>query len=516
MNPDGTVLPSGSTIDFGTVQYSQHPSQVIGIRNDGTAPVTAGIGSDTNYRSDPFITTSPTSTPMIAPGQTVLFTVQLNMGRTYLNSFGPLTVTKYILNEFDQSQTPEPTLNLTANIVPDPPRIVNTINFTSRAPAVYTDASGNKVRVRLSGPGSGTLGFGTSGNANLKDLTLSNTTAASSLTITPLGKARTSIIGNVSIPGSIGRFLAPKVDLVGQSPTVPSDVSGGFFNIGGAIRVLAIGNTTGLVKITINGQTSTPNGGTASAKVLPLQMTGGALADTVFNDLQPIDSIHVDSWIDTHAFTSQLNPTEITGALQAPSIRDLRSRGDFTVGLSTTGPVKSIQICGTLGDPWSIGAAASSVQLASVPASFSASIGGKLDSLTVRHDDAGTIAALSFGQIVIDGNMIGGKLLAGVDLGADGLIGGAQDSLIAGSIDSLEVNGMGTNVFISAGFQPADGLFDNAAGQVIGGRASAIRRMVFRHGVDMASQFIAGAFGRASIPNGVDPARDPHFHLLGG
>ncbi|HZL35242.1 MAG TPA: hypothetical protein VFC78_08025 [Tepidisphaeraceae bacterium] len=518
VNPDGTVLPSGSTIDFGTVQTSQAVSKTLAIRNDGTAAVTVGLAMNENQYFDPFASNGPSGGQRLNPGQTATFIVTLDVAKSADGStLGALNVAAFPDDIFDTSQAPQPSVTLAANIVPDPPRIVNTINFNSRQPALFTDASGNKVRVRLIGPGNGTLGFGTTGNADIKDLTLANTTAASSLIITPLGKSRTQITGNVSIAGSIGQFIAPKLDFAAAPENVRPFLTGGSFSIGGAIRTLAIGNAAGLERISIAGQSFARGTGTVPAKVLPLHLTAGALVDTTIDDVQPIASINVGSWTDTHSFDSVLSSAN--EQIQAPSIGTITSRGDFTVGLFTSsGALKNAAIGGTIGDPWLISGSAGNLRIGAVPANFSATVTGKLASLTVQHDDAGTIAAGSFGNILIGGNMTDAKLLAGVNLGTDGQIGGgslafSQDTYSAGSIDSLQVDGAGTNVFVSAGFQPADGLFDNATGPIIGGSGSAIRRIFFRKGIDAASQFVAGAFGTARIPQPVNPRLDAHFHF---
>ncbi|HZL35241.1 MAG TPA: hypothetical protein VFC78_08020 [Tepidisphaeraceae bacterium] len=550
VNPDGSVLPSGSTIDFGTVQTSQSVDKIIQVRNDGNATVTVNLVLGQNslfqiYTDSPAVL-APTSGRVLVPGaigQVLVpgaidtFSVTLDVATSGDAAFlGPTSVFAIIVNTDNSfsSNSPQPSLALKANIVPDPPRIAKTISFNSRQQALFTDAGGNTVRVRLDGPGSGTLGFATTGNADIKDLTLSNTTAASSLSITPLGKSHTHITGNVSISGSIGQFIAPNVDFITPVQNVPAYLAGGSFSVGGAIRTLSIGNIAGLdttpgigneaglETISIGGQLPGTGVGHGAAKVLPLQLTAGSIADTTLLDTQPIESIHVASWIDTHPMPQ----TDIGEQIQAPSIAQLSSRGDFTVGLFTKqiGSVRNATIGGTVGDPWIIAGRVGQLSLGAVPAYFGGTVSGKVESLVIRHDDAGTIAAGRFGQILIGGNMTGAKILAGANLGTDGLIGGAntipasvlpgvEDTYSAGSISSLQVDGAGTNVFVSAGFQPTDGWFDNPAGTVIGGGASAIRRISFRKGIDAASAFVAGAFGTVRIPQALNPKSDGHFHL---
>lgn len=508
LNADGTTLAPGSTLDFGTVQFSstQPPvSKTIGIRNDGSAPISVSeaVNEIGGFGGVPF-TFVPPASDTINPGQTATVTVTLNVHILTLN-LGPLN-TAFDVTVADPSPfihyTPV-SLNLSANVIAPLPRVVTTIDVTSRKPAVFTDASGSKVNVHLSGPGTATLGFGTTGNANITDLTLSNTTGATSLTITPVGggDSRTSITGNISITGSLSRFNAARVDL-----------AGGVFNVSGAIGNLTLGNVSGLESLNITGLE-------IGHPATHLHLTAGNFVDTSLSTAQPIASIHVASWTDTHAFDSQLGTAN--EQILAPSLAELSSRGDFTVGLNlvSNGSLGRAAVGGSLGsDPWVIGGNAGDLRLGAIPAAFSGTIGGKLVSLTVARDDAGTLAAGHIGQIIIGGNLTGAKILAGVNLGIDGRIGttngNGQDTYASGSINSLQVGGMGTNVFVSAGFQPNDGLFDNTSGKVIGGPASFIRKIVFRHGLDANSRFVAGAFKTANIPNKVNPATDSHFVLL--
>ncbi|HZL35933.1 MAG TPA: hypothetical protein VFC78_11525 [Tepidisphaeraceae bacterium] len=144
--------------------------------------------------------------------------------------------------------------------------------------------------------------------------------------------------------------------------------------------------------------------------------------------------------------------------------------------------------------------------------------------LTGTISIAGSVAAVSLGNvmggIVAAGNSIGtfsastltgAKLLAGASLGTDGQIGGGDDAYAPGTIGLIKLTGPATNSFIAAGFAPADGLFDNSAGTVLGGIASEIRAITIRGGVDASTRFIAGAFGAVRIPGRVQPGSDPRF-----
>jgi uncharacterized delta-60 repeat protein len=135
---------------------------------------------------------------------------------------------------------------------------------------------------------------------------------------------------------------------------------------------------------------------------------------------------------------------------------------------------------------------------------------GKVDMGTL----VGTLAATgSISSLSFRGDLAGAEVLAGANLGADGRLGGGDDSYAAAVISKFAVSGAVAASVVGAGFDPVDGDLFNG-GTVIGGPASAIRSISVRNATDGASRFYAGAFGRIKAPERVDVATDPRFEIL--
>jgi uncharacterized delta-60 repeat protein len=108
------------------------------------------------------------------------------------------------------------------------------------------------------------------------------------------------------------------------------------------------------------------------------------------------------------------------------------------------------------------------------------------------------------------------RVLSGANLGADALVGGGDDTFGAGQIRALKVAGAVAASFIGAGVNPVNGVFGDAGDTLLGGTASSIDKVTAKGGVDAATLFEAGAFGRIRKlgREKVDPATDPRFRLL--
>ena len=157
-------------------------------------------------------------------------------------------------------------------------------------------------------------------------------------------------------------------------------------------------------------------------------------------------------------------------------------------------------------------AAGSINSLVSANVSGTVSCGGTLGAIHLAGV-TGTVAAGQRIRSLNVGSLTGATVLAGADLGANGVLGGGDDAFAAGSITLITVRGQISTSFVGAGINPTDGVFGNGNDQLIGGTASALRQITAA-GCDAASKFEAGAFGAARLGKRVTPATDPRFVRL--
>ncbi len=193
-------------------------------------------------------------------------------------------------------------------------------------------------------------------------------------------------------------------------------------------------------------------------------------------------------------------------------------RVNLSITGTTIGSALSIKAKGgsgslTLGDV-SVGGALGGVKAVGVDLAgtfYIAGDAGKLSFTTLT----GTLAAAgSIASLTVLADMTGAKVLAGTNLGADAQLGGlgaAADTIAPASIAALKVGGKVTTSLIAAALNPIDGTYLNGNDQVIGGATSTIGPITIRGGVDLATRFIAGAFGKPRLPAKTNPLTDPHF-----
>jgi len=132
----------------------------------------------------------------------------------------------------------------------------------------------------------------------------------------------------------------------------------------------------------------------------------------------------------------------------------------------------------------------------------------KVGVLTGNIVSASEIASLSAT------GMTSAKVLAGVNLGADGLLGGigsSADAFGAGTIDSLTVTGEIVSSFIGAGVNPVDGIFGNGNDISAG---TGLIKTISAKSADDTTRFETSAFGVAKLPKKVMVATDPRFIVL--
>jgi hypothetical protein len=126
----------------------------------------------------------------------------------------------------------------------------------------------------------------------------------------------------------------------------------------------------------------------------------------------------------------------------------------------------------------------------------------------------GQVIAGSSIQSLIASSLTDATILAGANLGSDGLLGGtgaAADAFAAGTLGKLSVSGLISSSFIGAGVDPADGVFGNGNDTSAG--ASVIKSIVAR-GADSTTRFESGAFGLVKLPKRIDPVVDPRFIVV--
>jgi hypothetical protein len=118
---------------------------------------------------------------------------------------------------------------------------VGAMPFDAGRPAVYTDASGDVVKVSLKGPGAGRLRFTAARPADAVAIELAGTTVLSTLTV-KCGPAGTGV-GDVAVTGSLKSLAAKNLDVTGDVTATESlgAVRLRTAGAGGAVSAVTIG-----------------------------------------------------------------------------------------------------------------------------------------------------------------------------------------------------------------------------------------------------------------------------------
>jgi hypothetical protein len=117
----------------------------------------------------------------------------------------------------------------------------------------------------------------------------------------------------------------------------------------------------------------------------------------------------------------------------------------------------------------------------------------------------------------VNGDVAGGRVLAGTRAGADGKVGGTgagADSYGSGAIMKLTVKGAVSGSTFGAGLDPVNGRFLDGDDRVVGVAESVIASVSVKRSVDDSTMFVAGVFGSVKLPQKVNPAEDPRFRVL--
>ena len=197
--------------------------------------------------------------------------------------------------------------------------------------------------------------------------------------------------------------------------------------------------------------------------------------------------------------------------------------GQIVIDLTGTTAKSALAIGGKLGDGRvELGNVFSSGPLKGVKAATTDLVGtlfvnGPAGLITLGGVAGGTVAvAGDLLGVVVKGALSDATVLSGVNLGADGVLGGGDDSAGAGSIRTVKVAGSTTGSVFAAGALPgANGVFGDGDDVHPAGATNMIRSFMTMGDVDATSRVMAGVFGAVRIARGVvDPATDPRFVLL--
>jgi hypothetical protein len=325
---------------------------------------------------------------------------------------------------FTVTDTGDPAATSASALTSDPATVSLSVyrkqHFTSKTKAHYVDASGNKVTVSLSGPGSGDLYFVADGGpasapdsgdgylvaaeppADARALVLNETTAASRVMITTAPSARTTI-QDIIINGALASLTGRTTDLAGDIAAT------------GAAPRIALGDVKGPSEIRVNTRLI------ALARPTQLSMTFRDVADcSIDTGGLAIGSLRVARWLNTDgkADTIQapgLNTLMVTGRTVYSKAGSTRIAGDFEASLNLSGLLPAgrsalslARISGNLADAaWDIGGAVGALHVGSVGDDFAGTFAGKIGSLSAGGNLSGRWTARSIGGILVCGSLVG-------------------------------------------------------------------------------------------------------------
>ena len=199
---------------------------------------------------------------------------------------------------------------------------------------------------------------------------------------------------------------------------------------------------------------------------------------------------------------------------------DLFAEGNMNADVTLTSEGKNVLrrafVAATVSGTWRVNGGMKLFRAGATAAEWSANVGGHWARLEIFRELAGIVAAGSFGNVLVGGNLNGVQLLSGTNLGQDVAIDGIgddADTFGPGRIVLLRVFGQMLGAFVGAGVNPVNGLFDDGDDLIVGGLASLIGTITVDGGADAASRIAAGAYGKAPRISGqvVDPATDGLF-----
>jgi hypothetical protein len=281
------------------------------------------------------------------------------------------------------------------------------------------------VVITLSGPGTGTLGFISSSNADPVSLVLSGTTAHSSVSVRV---ARgTLVLGTVQVNGSLNSFIAARTSFVAS------------FNVTGTLANLLLGDEA-------IAPSAISIGGSTVATVIRM----GVVHDLSLTDAAAIKSLALTSWTDG---------VFATDAITAPSLGILQIKGGFDANLMLTSGMLFANVGSIAGGTWTVGGAIKSLATGTIASGWAGNIAGAIGIFTVKGNLDGALSAASIQSLKVSGSINGSTIsLTGskTALGALTVGGSLTNSQIlsAGNIGKVSAAGAsGSTVYagVSAG-----------------------------------------------------------------
>lgn len=411
LSPTVSSSLSGGTAQF-TVTLETPSSQTVTV-NYATADGSAAAGTD-------YTATSGTLT--FAPGATtqtfsvpLLPVIRSNAGKAFT-----VTITPGTLSSIMSSQG-------VATVTLQAPSFVY-LPIDPKKGATYTDASGNKVTVKVSGVNTktfiGNVLFptgGTTTNTNAVGITLDGTTAASTLTITTHG----TTLDFIDVNGSFKAVTAKGVNLAQSAATSLTP----YYKDTGTTSTITLGNLNGasvngagvksVTAANLTGTTINFTGATAA------KMTYGNIQDSEITDAGPVTSFSATQWLNTDSTADLLSIADLgtlnikgtfEAAISTGTISSATIKGAWTNSLIEASQVKKM----------SVGTATNSELLASVnpnaafpPASSDLAAGGQITSFTVTSK-----AAHAFSNTRIEAQYMGTIVLGNVNPSNNGSVFG--------------------------------------------------------------------------------------------
>jgi hypothetical protein len=279
-------------------------------------------------------------------------------------------------------------------------------------------ADGTKVTYRLAGPGTGTLNL----SNGAQSLSLTGTSVGSSLLVSAVGGAASETLTGISAASALGTISAAKVNLLGN------------LSIAGSASRIMLGNVTDGT-LTLGGSTA-------------VRLTAAAVTAASIISSAPLASLAVSGWTD---------PNITPGTITAPWIGALTSKAGFRADLNLSG----------VGAPGAV--SLHSLRVGGNVQTVQWSIAGSAAAIFIGGSFSGDVGAGSIGVLAIKGAVSASDILAGTNFGANGVLGGDDDTYASGSIKSIQIGGAIDSSLIAAGLDPIDGIYLNGNDVLIGG-----------------------------------------------
>lgn len=252
-----------------------------------------------------------------------------------------------------------------------------------------TQSNGPSELITLSGPGSATIHMGGDGlalagdhargsNQEMESITLTGTTAATTLTITGRPAKRVDpAVGDITSDGGM-RMIRVRAAALDGDVTITGSV-GQFTTDLALAGVISIGTGT-----------------------RPMVLQGGTLQDESFVSGTPVRSMLVSQW---------LNSDDVPETFAAPYVQRLTSFGNFTPGLLLSGagaPGHTLDhalIRGSVANTWNVKGASGPLRIGGAGLDFHATF-GSIPSIVDTGLFDGTITATSLQKFIVSGPMV--------------------------------------------------------------------------------------------------------------